>query len=275
MVPALLYALLFLVTGLMLARRIFPDASPGLALPLGCGYGIAMLAAFPAVFALGLDFGVSAVGLAGITALLILLALVKSGVRLTGWQKNPDDIVLLVCVLPLMAVTCYLLHTHILHAVDGTFHTGQSCYGDLPMHLGFIEYIAQSGEFPPTYPLLGGAHRFGYPFLCETVSSVFRILGADLRTACLLPMVPAFLSAFGMFWQLAPPVLGSRYNAWAVCAPPPKPAWPSTYSLWAVDSALSIFWAVPGISPASSPAFIPPPPTIPSKTSSGSTRWWI
>lgn len=213
MVPALLYALLFLVTGLMLARRIFPDASPGLALPLGCGYGIAMLAAFPAVFALGLGFGVSAVGLAGITALLILLALVKSGVRLTGWQKNPDDIVLLVCVLPLMAVTCYLLHTHILHAVDGTFHTGQSCYGDLPMHLGFIEYIAQSGEFPPTYPLLGGAHRFGYPFLCETVSSVFRILGADLRTACLLPMVPAFLSAFGMFWQLARRVLGSAAKA--------------------------------------------------------------
>ena len=53
------------------------------------------------------------------------------------------------------------------------------------------------------YPLLGGTHRFGYPFLCETVSSVFVVLGADLRTAYLLPMLPAFLSVYGMFWQLA------------------------------------------------------------------------
>lgn len=73
----------------------------------------------------------------------------------------------------------------------------------MPMHLGFIKYIAQSGEFLPRYPLLGGTHRFGYPFLCETVSSVFVVLGADLRTAYLLPMLPAFLSVYGMFWQLA------------------------------------------------------------------------
>ena len=102
-----------------------------------------------------------------------------------------------------MLITLYLLHTHVLHLVDGAYHTGQSCYGDMPMHLGFIKYIAQSGEFLPRYPLLGGTHRFGYPFLCETVSSVFVVLGADLRTAYLLPMLPAFLSVYGMFWQLA------------------------------------------------------------------------
>ena len=97
--------------------------------------------------------------------------------------------------------------------MDGAYHTGQSCYGDMPMHLGFIKYIAQSGEFLPRYPLLGGTHRFGYPFLCETVSSVFVVLGADLRTAYLLPMLPAFLSVYGMFWQLARRVTDSAGKA--------------------------------------------------------------
>src|SRR5699024_6822507 len=68
-------------------------------------------------------------------------------------------------------------------------------------------------EFPPTYPLLGGEHRFGYPFLCETVSSIFRVLGADLRTAYLLPVIPAVFSVFGMFWQLARSVLGNAAKA--------------------------------------------------------------
>ena len=78
--------------------------------------------------------------------------------------------------------------------MDGAYHTGQSCYGDLPMHLGVFYNFAQCGEFLARYPLLGGTHRVGYPFLCETVSSVFVVLGADLRTAYLLQMLPAFLS---------------------------------------------------------------------------------
>ena len=97
--------------------------------------------------------------------------------------KDPDSGALWACLLPVVLITLYLLHTHVLHLVDGAYHTGQSCYGDMPMHLGFIKYIAQSGEFLPRYPLLGGTHRFGYPFLCEPVSSVFVVLGADLRTA--------------------------------------------------------------------------------------------
>ena len=61
--------------------------------------------------------------------------------------------------------------------------------------------------------LLGGEHRFGYPFLCETVSSVFLMLGADARTAYLLPMLAAFISVYGMMWQLARQVLGSAGKA--------------------------------------------------------------
>lgn len=213
MILSILYLLLFLAVGFAAARRFVPDGGLSLAVPLGCGFSVALLAALPALFSLVFGFGVGAAALAAIAAVVILLLMLRTRSPVSALPRDPDWIAMLCCLLPVLVITGYLLHTHILHEVDGALHTGQSCYGDLPMHLGFIEYIAQSGEFPPTYPLLGGAHRFGYPFLCESVSSVFRVLGADLRTAYLLPVVPVFVSAFGMFWQLARRVLQSVAKA--------------------------------------------------------------
>lgn len=209
MILAVCYLILFFAAGMLVARWALPDASLPVAIPLGCGFAVAMLAAFPAVFALGFGFGVTSAGLGGALALLVVLGLLRAGVRLHTASADADGGALWACLLPVLAITAYLLHTHILYEINGNLYTGQSCYGDLPMHLGFIEYISQSGEFPPQYPLLGGSHRFGYPFLCETVSSVFRVLGADLRTAYLLPVLPAVLCVFGMFWQLARRVLNS------------------------------------------------------------------
>ncbi len=207
------YLLLFLMAGILAARYFLPNTTLNLLIPIGCSYGIAMLAAFPALFALVFGFGKLAAICAAVLVLVLLLYLLYQSAPLPGLCQDDDRGIMWLCLLPVLLVTFYLLHTHILHDVAGTFHTGQSCYGDLPMHLGFIEYIAQSGEFPPTYPLLGGEHRFGYPFLCETVSSVFRVLGADLRTAYLLPAIPAVIAVFGMFWQLARRVLGSVFKA--------------------------------------------------------------
>lgn len=87
--------------------------------------------------------------------------LLRRGVRLRGMAKDADCGALWACILPVALITLYLLHTHVLHMVNGAYHTGQSCYGDMPMHLGFIKYIAQSGEFLPCYPLLGGEHGSG------------------------------------------------------------------------------------------------------------------
>lgn len=203
MLFSVFYLSLFLSVGLLSARRAVPDGSAAVIVPLGCGFGVSLLAVLPALFAVVLGFTLPAVALAAVAAAGIGAALLYRGTRLHGMAKDPDSGALWACLLPVVLITLYLLHTHVLHLVDGAYHTGQSCYGDMPMHLGFIKYIAQSGEFRPRYPLLGGTHRFGYPFLCETVSSVFVVLGADLRTAYLLPMLPAFLSVYGMFWQLA------------------------------------------------------------------------
>ena len=213
MLFSVFYLSLFLSVGLLLARRAVPDGSAAVIVPLGCGFGVSLLAVLPAMLAVVLGFTLPAVALAAVAAAGIGAALLYRGTRLRGMAKDPDSGALWACLLPIVLITLYLLHTHVLHLVDGAYHTGQSCYGDMPMHLGFIKYIAQSGEFLPRYPLLGGAHRFGYPFLCETVSSVFVVLGADLRTAYLLPMLPAFLSVYGMFWQLARRVTDSAGKA--------------------------------------------------------------
>ena len=211
MILSIVYLILFLAAGWLAARRALPDASPAVLVPLGCGYGVSLLAALPALFALGLGFGRAAAVCAAVCVCGLILFLLHG--PLPRPPRDADRGLMWLCLLPVLLVTGYLLHTHVLHQVDGALYTGQSCYGDLPMHLGFIQYIAQSGEFPPTYPLLGGEHRFGYPFLCETVSSIFCVLGADLRIACLLPVVPAFVSVFGMFWQLGRRVLGSAAKA--------------------------------------------------------------
>ena len=199
---------LFVAAGLAAARRALPEEHQEVILPLGCGFGVSLLAAVPALCALALGFTRPAVVLA--CAIVLLL----------GWRlwrglprPGPDWRPMLCCVLPLFAVTCYLLSTHVLHEVGGAYRTGQSCYGDMAMHLGFIKHIAVTGKFPPDYPLLGGEHRFGYPFLCESVSSVFLLVGADLRTAYLLPMLAAFASVYGMVWQLARRVLDSAAKA--------------------------------------------------------------
>lgn len=210
-----LYLSLFLAVGYLCARRALPTAGAALLIPLGCGMGVSMLALVPAALALIFGFTLPAVIGAAFLVLILGLLLYKRGARFTGGVRTPREelAALLACLIPLLVLTIVLLHTHVLHLVDGEYHTGQSCYGDMPMHLGFIKYIASTGEFPPSYPLLGGEHRFGYPFLCETVSSVFVVLGAELRTAYILPMLPAFVSVYGMLWQLARRVSGSAGKA--------------------------------------------------------------
>ncbi|MGN0984325.1 MAG: hypothetical protein ACI4OI_05720, partial [Gemmiger sp.] len=209
---SILYLTVFLWVGWLAARRTAPEAPPSLTVPLGCGFGVALLAALPAVLALVLGFTLPA-------ALLALGLALAGGFFLArkcpprSPHRDTDAGPLLTCLLPVLAVTGYLLHTHVLHLVDGAYHTGQSCYGDMAMHLGFIKNIAVTGDLPPVYPLLGGEHRFGYPFLCESISSVFLLLGASLRTAYILPMLAAFVSVYGMLWQLARRVLGSAAKA--------------------------------------------------------------
>ena len=73
MLLSILYLALFIYVGLLLARRAAPDGSAAVILPLGCGFGVSLLAVLPAVLALALGFTLPAVLLAAAAAICFTL----------------------------------------------------------------------------------------------------------------------------------------------------------------------------------------------------------
>ncbi|MBQ7859390.1 MAG: hypothetical protein IJ347_04570 [Faecalibacterium sp.] len=214
----ILYLAVFWAAGWALCRRARPQDGPEVLLPLSGAACVGLLGALPVLLGVMLGFRLPA-------ALLALAAAAALGLwacRLRGGTfalprpakaNRTDAAVLAVCALPALIFTLYLMHTHILHEVNGSYYCGQSTYGDLALHLAFIKNIAVEGRIVPAYPLIAGVENIGYPFLCETVSSVFLLLGAGLKTAYLLPVVPGLVSVFGSMWLLARRMLGSAAKA--------------------------------------------------------------
>lgn len=213
-IVSFLYLSVFCFTGLLLARRLAPQLSREGLWVLGGAFSLSMLAALPALFALVFGFHLTA-------ALLALLAVVLIGV-FTGLSLHRSQTPRFaksggksfwLCVLPLLALTGVLLFTHTLWLRDGAYWCGQSTYGDLTMHLHLINSIPRQESFPPHYPLLAGQQVLGYPFLCETVSSIFVVLGAGLKFACLLPQTLAAFVLLGGGWLLAKELLCTNGKA--------------------------------------------------------------
>ncbi len=176
---------------------------------LTMGVSLALLANMwlPALFSFLLGFAVLSQLFAGGAALLLglgsLLFFKSCEPLAAAGQKDARWLPWACCVLPALLLSAYLLHTHtLLPAENGALMTGQSTYGDMPMHLGFITSIAEQWSFPPDYSILPGT-PLGYPFLCDSVSSTYLCLGLPLRLAYMLPSVLAlfvvFSSAFLLF----------------------------------------------------------------------------
>ena len=64
MLFSVFYLSLFLSVGLLSARRAVPDGSAAVIVPLGCGFGVSLLAVLPALFAVVLGFTLPAAALA-------------------------------------------------------------------------------------------------------------------------------------------------------------------------------------------------------------------
>lgn len=194
-----------LLLGFIVCRRIFRAENGMVQLWLSGVMGLFALIWLPALWAFLLDFTVGAQLAAMLTALAGAGIAAKGskpfvGFRIFEW-KTP-----LACVLPVWLFCFYLLHTHTLRqAADGSLHTGQSTYGDMAMHLGFVTSISEQKVFPPEYSLLPG-NNVGYPFLCDSVSSTFYTLGLPLRWAYILPALWALavvlLGVFLLFRQM-------------------------------------------------------------------------
>ena len=107
--------------------------------------------------------------------------------NISGTKSGIDRNVFLFLILPLTILVGALLTNHILTPTQsGGVASGQSTYGDLQMHLGFITSIARQKAFPPAYAFLDG-HMLNYPFFADMLSSSLYLFGTSLRLAVLIP----------------------------------------------------------------------------------------
>lgn len=104
-------------------------------------------------------------------------------------------------IIPLFLLISILLTNHILAPnSEGGVSSGQSTYGDLNMHLGFVTSIAEQKVFPPNYPFLAGT-KLNYPFLVNSLSSSLYLLGTSLRLSILIPSyILCFLLIIGFYY---------------------------------------------------------------------------
>ena len=190
---SLVYLGLFACSGSMLARVLFYRERPLVRTWLGLVFGMAMLIWFPALFAFALGFTLSAqlCALALCCAIGIVSFALSRRLSLTAAPWRRELPALVACGL-LFAFCCILLSTHVLRREDGALYVGQSTYGDLAMHLGFISSIAVQGTFPPMYSICPDA-AVGYPFLSSSVGATFYLFGTSLRFATILTAAYAFL----------------------------------------------------------------------------------
>ena len=219
--PALLVYLIF---GLTLAWRVLPSLRGTVKLWLGLVFGLVALMWLPCLAAFFLDFTLPAQYAALALAFVgtACLALIR---RKAPEQPAPQklslpgtcDLAGLLLSLFAAALCAYLLHTHVLlpHA-DGSLWVGQSTYGDLGMHLGFVESLYQQGSFPPEYSIYPG-QRIDYPFLVDAASASLRFFGLSLRMSVIVPSAVMLFAVFLGFWLLADSIaekLAPTLTAW-------------------------------------------------------------
>ena len=198
------YYLYFQLTGILLSFLVFGKRKLSFSVLTGSVFGSVLVSHVPCLFAYFFDFGFTAHLLAALLMLPIPVYFVvkfsslkaklceRVGEFIVEQEKN-KGIVLVFLVM--FAVWCYLLYTHNIKPENGTLHTGQSCFGDMNMHLGFVTSIANQKVFPPQYSLFPGT-KLGYPFLSDSISSSVYLFGASLRYAYTFPMLFAFAQVF-------------------------------------------------------------------------------
>lgn len=171
-----------------------------LALLIGSVLGSCMFMWLPILFAFFVDFTVLAHILA--TGLAFIIAL-----NIFIFRNVSFDIPKFKINLPIgiFSASIFLIFSYlIIHGFryeDGIIYSSQCTYGDMSMHLSFITSIASQGSFPPYYSLLPDT-MLSYPFLSDSISSSFYVLGGSLIFSYLVPMFFAMAQVLGGFYLL-------------------------------------------------------------------------
>ncbi len=211
------YFLAFQILGILLALYLFQKEKLCLTILWGSVLGSFALHWLPTLYAFVFNFTVKAHLFAFITFVAIVWGVAAFGKERTlinGRKIKPDvkttlkENPVLLLLLPLFIYVCFVLFRCTIPYIDGAMHSGQSTFGDMNMHLGFITSIANQKAFPPDYSILPGT-RLAYPFLSDSISSSIYIWGTSLRTAYLVPMLFAMLQVFFGVYTLAKKIIQS------------------------------------------------------------------
>ena len=190
MIASLLYTGMFLFFGVTAVRFLLPRHRPLNRLWLGMSLGLLLEMWLPAAGAFFLTFGAAAhVFAAGILfALTVACYFLRDRRPAAEWDGEETRLLrqVLILGLPLTLIGAWLQYTHTLRPdAAGNWHVGQSTYGDLAMHLGFINGLAGK-RFPVDYPFFPGA-RLSYPFLTDSLSATFLMMGSSLQASLIVP----------------------------------------------------------------------------------------
>ncbi len=192
---ALAYLQPWLICGWLIARWLLPRHSPVNRLWIGGTLGVVLLMWLPALWAFPLRFGIAAhlAALAALGLLTLAAFLLRDRRAPKGWDAKERVFLwqVLGVAVPLTLLFAFLQYTHVFRVdADGNWNVGQSTYGDLPMHTAFITGM-KNAAFPPEYTMFPG-HRLTYPFLTDSLSSTFYLLGMRLQAAVIVPSVLMF-----------------------------------------------------------------------------------
>lgn len=211
-----LYLAVFVLAGIYIVRLLLPGQQAVYRLWLGTSFGVFLLMWLPALVAFVLSFSVTG----HLLALPALAALVgcawlardqKTALRRFDKEDAKVLRLLLFTAVPLTLLGAYLQWTHYLRPSQRALHTGQSTYGDLPLHLGIITSL-RDVRFPADYSILPG-QQLSYPFLSDSLSTSFLLLGMGLRAALVFPGTLMMALVFSGYALLASRMASSRRAA--------------------------------------------------------------
>jgi len=198
-----LYLIYFIIIGQLIANRVFNKEAIYYKIWAGGIIGILATAWTVIPFAFILGFNTINHLLAVVLTLLLYLLYAQKSHKPKAFEFSElkSLIVPLGMIVPMTMIIGTLFYTHIL--LPGSTQEllgGQSTFGDLAMHLSMTNSIATQQTFPPDYNIFAGS-KLSYPFLVNSLSSTFYLLGASLRDALLIPsIIITFYLVFGFYF---------------------------------------------------------------------------
>ncbi|MBQ8161585.1 MAG: hypothetical protein IJ083_12695 [Clostridia bacterium] len=184
--------LCFLSGGLLAVRFLLPTHRPLNRIWLGLSLGLLLMMWLPALgaFVWRFSFEMQLWSLIPLAAIVGVCYLARDRRPVRAWDGRETAFLreVLIVLVPLTALCAYLQYTHVCRVDEwGNWNVGQSTYGDLMMHLSFVTGL-KDAHFPADYPFYPGK-TLSYPFLADSLSTSFYLLGMNLQLAVIVPSV--------------------------------------------------------------------------------------